>query len=175
MQRTMRFVAAGLVLIVAAGSLSPLRSAEKPKKDRALARTRKQVKMLDDIYKTAVVLITTHYVTEESDLAAGEAAVALFAAIKEKGWHEARLLDATGDPIEAKNSPKDEFEKKAVEQLKAGESWYEQVVEIKGKRHLRAATPIPVVLEKCTLCHPHYKEVKKGDPIGAISYTLKIE
>ena len=42
---------------------------------------------------------------DESDLAAGSAAVALFDAIKKKGWHEVRLLDATGQPIEDKNSP----------------------------------------------------------------------
>ena len=175
MKKTTRFVAAGLICLLAGVLLSPVWAADPPKKTPALDRTRKQVKMLDDLYKTAVVLITTHYVTEESDLAAGEAAVALFAAMKEKGWHEVRLLDATGDPIEDRNSPKDEFEKTAVGKLKAGESWYEQVVKIEGKRHLRAATPIPVVLEKCIMCHPHYKDVKKGAPIGALSYTLLIE
>ena len=36
--------------------------------DAAVKRTRRQVKMLDDLYKTAVVLITQHYVTEDSAL-----------------------------------------------------------------------------------------------------------
>ncbi|MCA9271030.1 MAG: DUF3365 domain-containing protein [Planctomycetales bacterium] len=143
--------------------------------DAAVARTRKQVKMLDDLYKTAVVLITTHYVQEDSDLAAGEAAVALFAAMKEKGWHEVRLLDATGEPIVDANLPKDDFEKSAVKALLGGESWHEAVVDRDGKRYLRAATPIPVVLEKCTMCHDNYKNVKKGQPIGALSYTIEIE
>ena len=57
---------------------------EAPKKDLALERTRKQVRMLDDIYKTAVVLITTHYVNDEDDLPAGSAAIALFDAVKKK-------------------------------------------------------------------------------------------
>ena len=56
----------------------------------------------DDVYKTGVVLITKHYVTEESDLPAGTAAKALFAAINEKGWHEVRWLDASGERIERK-------------------------------------------------------------------------
>lgn len=173
------FLSAALMILTAvclAGLLSASSFAKKPKEDQAVARTRKQVKMLDDLYKTAVVLITTHYVNEESDLAAGEAAVALFAAMKEKGWHEVRLLDATGEPIEDKNSPQDAFEKSAVQQMLAGESWHEEVVEKKGKRYLRAATPIPVVLDKCILCHDHYKDYKKqGKPIGALSYTIEIE
>ncbi|GAB4144841.1 MAG: hypothetical protein Tsb009_16690 [Planctomycetaceae bacterium] len=145
------------------------------KDDAALNRTRKTVRMLDDLYKTAVVLITTHYVNKDSDLAAGSAAVALFAAMKKKGWHEVRLVDATGDPIEEKNSPKDGFEKTAVKQLKSGKGYYETVVTKKGQRYLRAATPIPVVLKKCVMCHDHYKNAKKGEPIGILSYTLKIE
>jgi hypothetical protein len=49
------------------------------------------------------------------------------------------------------------------------------VIEKDGKRELRAATAIPVVLQKCVMCHPHYKDAKKGEPIGLLSYTLSIE
>lgn len=152
-------------------------AADKPaaKSDPAVERTRKQVRMLDDLYKTAVVLITTHYVEEDSDLAAGPAAKALFAAMKEKGWHSVRLVDATGQPIQEENSPADSFEKEAIKQLKAGQAYYDQVVEIDGRPHLRAATIIPVVLEKCTMCHDHYKQAKEGEAIGALCYTLQIE
>jgi hypothetical protein len=145
------------------------------KKDPALQRTRKQVRMLDDIYKTAVVLITSHYVNDEDDLPAGSAAIALFDAIKKKGWHEVRLLDASGEPIEEKNTARDEFEKTAVARLLAGESYYDMEVQKDGTRYLRAATPIPVVLQKCTMCHDNYRKAKKGEPIGALSYTLPIE
>ena len=166
------------IAILTAATLPAIAEKQAPpaSQDPAVARTRKQVKMLDDLYKTAVVLITTHYVNDEADFAAGSAAVALFDAMKKKGWHEVRLVDATGDPIEAKNSPRDDFERAAVKQLKSGETWYEQIVEIDGKRHLRAATPIPVVLDKCVMCHAHYADAKKNDQIiGALSYTLKIE
>lgn len=148
---------------------------EKKKKDRALERTRDTVKMLDDVYKTAVVLITTHYVNDEDDLPAGTAAIALFDAISKKGWHEVRLIDASGDPIDEKNTAKDEFEKAAVKQLKAGELWHEEVIKKDGKRYLRAATPVPVVLEKCIMCHENYKGLKKNEPIGALSYTIPIK
>jgi hypothetical protein len=143
--------------------------------DPALERTRKTVRMLDDLYKTAVVLITEHYVHGKDELPAGSAAIALFDAMKKKGWHEVRLLDATGAPYEEKNSPQDDFEKAAVQQLRGGKSYHEQVVVRDNQRYLRAATPIPVVLKKCTMCHEHYKEAKPGEAIGALSYTIKIE
>lgn len=148
---------------------------ENSSKDAALERTRKTVKMLDDIYKTAVVLITDKYVESEDDFPAGAAAIALFDAIDKKGWHQVRLIDATGEPYDEDNAPRDAFERQAVSQLKAGKSYYEQVVDDQGKRFLRAATPIPVVMKKCAMCHPHYANVPAGQPIGALSYRILIE
>jgi hypothetical protein len=148
---------------------------EKKAADPALERTRKQVRILDDVYKTAIVLITENYVTEASDLAAGAAFQKLFDAMRQKGHHDVRLLDATGQPYDDANSPRDDFEKAAVKSLKEGKPYYEQVVEKDGKRYLKAATPIPVVLQKCTLCHPAYEKAKPGEPIGALGYTIQIE
>ena len=159
--------------LVAGSAIS--QEAKKPKKDRAVERTRKTVRMLDDIYKSAVVLITEHYVNDSDDLPAGSAAKALFAAVKKKGWHEVKLLDASGEPYNEKNVAEDAFEKEAVKQMKAGEGWYDEIVQKDGKRYLRAATPIPVVMEKCTMCHPNYKDAKKGAAIGLLSYTIPIE
>lgn len=152
-------------------------AAEKePQVDKAaLERTRKQVRMLDDIYKNAVVLITDKYVHKEDDFSAGSAAVALFAVMKEKGYHEARLLDATNDPYNEKNAPQDDFEKAAIKALKSGKGYYEQITEIDGKPVLKAATPIPVVSKKCTMCHPQYAQAKDGEAIGALGYTIRIE
>lgn len=165
----------GLLCLVFVATWRAAQAAEDAKQGPAVERTRKTVRMLDDIYKSAVVLITEHYVNDTDDLPAGSAAIALFDAVKKKGWHEVRLLDATGKPIEDKNSPQDAFEKKAVEKLLAGETWYDEVIEKDGKPMLRAATPIPVVLQKCVMCHDHYADVKPGQPIGALSYTIPIE
>ena len=33
-----------------------------------------------------------------------------------------------GEPLDDENSPKDEFEKTAVKQLKAGKPWYDNVI-----------------------------------------------
>lgn len=166
-----------LVAAVAGGVVQDRLRAQgkEPNADPALERTRKTVRMLDDIYKSAVVLITEKYVNTDTDLPAGSAAKALFAAVKKKGWHEARLIDATGDPLIAANAPADEFEKVAVKQLLAGKTGHEQQIEKDGKRFLRSATPVPVVMKKCVLCHENYKNVPEGRPIGAISYIVPIE
>jgi hypothetical protein len=131
--------------------------------------------MLDDIYKTTVVLITDKYVNDTDDFAAGSAAIALFDAIGQKNWHTVRLVDATGEPYDDENVAKDDFEKEAIEQLKAGKDYFEKVEKREDGRYLRAATPIPVVLKKCTMCHDNYNSVKEGEPIGALLYTLRVE
>lgn len=146
-----------------------------PKKDASVERARKTVQMIDDIYKGGIVLITEHYVHDEDDLPAGIAFKKLFASAEEKGWHKVRLLDATEEPYNFENAPADEFEKNAIKALLAGNSGYEKVIVKEGQRYLRSATPVPVVMQKCTMCHEHYADVKPGTPIGAISYTVPIE
>ena len=44
-----------------------------------------------------------------------------------------------------------------------------------GQVDLQMATPIPVVMKKCTLCHPAYEKAKAGEPIGALGYTIPVE
>jgi len=140
----------------------------------AVERARDQVKMLDDIYKTTVVLITTHYVNDEDDLAAGSAAKALFAAIEKKGWHKVRLLDVSGEPYNDENVAKDAFDKDAVGKLKSGKGFVERIEVKDGKPVFRAMTAVPVVMEKCIMCHENYRSVPKGAAVGAISYTIPI-
>ncbi len=141
----------------------------------AVERTRKTVQTLDNIYKQVVVLVTDKYVHDTDDFAAGSAAVLLFKNISDSGSHNVRLLDATGEPYEPENVAKDDFEREGVKRLKAGAANYEQVVSEDGKPYLRAMTPVPVVMKKCIMCHEHYADAKKGEPIGAISYTVPIE
>lgn len=143
--------------------------------DKAVQRARETVKMLDNIFKQTIVLVTDKYVHDEDDFAAGSAAVLLFKNVSDAGDHKVRLLDATGDPIEADNSARDDFEKKGIAKLKSGGKGHEQIVTKAGKSYLRSMTPVPVVMQKCVMCHDHYADVKAGEPIGAISYTIPIE
>ncbi len=155
---------------VAAAAPASIKSS---KEDPAISRTREQVKMLDDLYKTAVVLITEHYVTDPSILSAASAAKALFAAMKKKGWHDVRLVgltDILNNPGE--NAPKDAFEKQAKKLLLAGESSHEQVINKNGKRYLRMATAVPVVMKKCIMCHANFEG--NDGAIGTLSYTVPV-
>ena len=147
----------------------------KTQPDKAIERTRRQVKMLDDVYKGGIVLITKHYVNGSEDLPAGTAFKKLFEAAKEKGWHEVRLVDATGDPFNDENVPISDFEKKAIKALKAGKSFVDETVTENEVRYLLAATPIPVVMEKCTMCHSNYDFEDKGQVVGALTYRIPVD
>ena len=142
-------------------------------KSPAMERARKQAKMLDTLYKTAIVLITKNYVTGKESLAAGDAFQALFQTMKENGFHEVRLLDATGEPYDSDNAPKDEYEKKAIKAMLDGVQGYEAVLKEGDKTYLLSTTPIPVVMDKCVMCHSNY-EGKKG-AIGALGLKLLVE
>jgi hypothetical protein len=178
MQRVLSLVVCGGLAVVVSGLLvgHGTSGAEETAVDKlAVERARKTVRMLDDVYKTTVVLITDKYVKDKKDFPAGRAAIKLFGDISKKGWHEVRLIDATGDPYSPKNVAKDEFEKEGLKQLKAGKDFYDEVVRKDGKPVLRAITPVPVVMDKCVMCHEHYKNAKKGEAIGALTYSVPIE
>jgi hypothetical protein len=158
---------AGVSLLLAQGTKAD-------KSDAAVERTRKQTKMLDDLYKTAIVLITEHYVKGDEP-AAAVAGKLLWKEMKAKGHHEVRLLDATGSPLEASNVAVDEFEKSAVKEILSGKASVDRVIEKDGKRYLRTATIVPVVMKKCVSCHPNYEKVPVGKAIGALAYTVPVE
>ena len=178
-----RFLRLTLALLAAAailplpGSSHRLAAQDKPKPDdpAAVERARKTVHMLDDVYKTAIVLITDKYVHTKKDYPAGRAAVNWFKAVSQKGTHEVRLIDASGEPYNEANVAKDDFDKEGIRQMKLGKAFYEQVKRQEGKSYLRAMTPVPVVMEKCIMCHEHYKSAQKGEAIGALTYKVPIE
>ena len=141
--------------------------------DPAIERTRQQIEMLDTLYKTAIVLITDKYVTDPSKFSGASAAKALFDTMEQNGFHNVRLVGLTDVLINPSlNKPKDAFEEEAKKKLTSGEATHEEVVTIDGKRYLRKATPVPVVLEKCAMCHANFKD-NKG-VIGTLSYTVPL-
>jgi hypothetical protein len=137
----------------------------------AVARTRESVKMLDDLYKNAVVSITNKYVELQSDTPAAAVAKEVFEAMHKKGWHTARLVDATGKPKNKANLPRTEFEKKGAEAMKAGKAYIDEVGQKDGKPVLRVATVVPAVLNQCAICHGG----KEGRVLGAIIYEVPIK
>ncbi len=169
-----RWIVLGVVALLAGLVLQPKQGLTDNGTDAAVERTRKQTRMLDDLYKTAIVLITEHYVKGDEP-AAAVAGKLLWKEMKAKGHHEVRLIDATGDPLEAANVATDDFEKGALKEIIAGKASVDRVVDKEGKRFLRTATIVPVVMAKCVSCHPHYAKVPKGKAIGALLYTLPVE
>ncbi len=170
-----RKLALGSLTAVMMATLCTPVSAADPVDPAALARTRKQVKVLDGIYKHAIVLVTTHFVKEESDLPAGTAFKKLFEVAKENDWHHVRLIDATGDPYDTENVAESDFEKAAVTQLVAGKDYVDRTIVRDGKPILQAATAIPVVMDKCVMCHDNYADLPAGMAIGALTYEIAIE
>lgn len=153
---------------------TPARPADKdaaPDK-AAVERTRETVRMLDDLYKSAIVHVTATYVKARERTPAARAAKLIFKDMSSKGWHIARLVDATGDPVNKANVAKSAFEKEAVAKIKGGKPYVEEIGTSKGKPVLRAATVVPVVMKACINCHPGHKE---GDVLGFISYEVPIK
>jgi uncharacterized membrane protein len=174
-----RSLAAGVLLAagVAGGlfirtQLPPVHAAEPDAAEAAkIDRAREQVKMLDDLYKNAVVAITSKYVENQADTPAAAVAKEVFAAMHKKGWHTARLVDVTGRPKNKENVAKTDFEKKAVQEIKSGKTYYEEIGEKDGKPVFRAATVVPAVMQQCVVCHGK----RDKNLLGTIVYELPIK
>ena len=117
-------------------------------------------------------MITEHYVESPSSLSAATAAKALFAAMDTNGWHQVRLVGLTDALRNPENAPADDFETAAARALLAGGSSHEDAVSEGGTDYLRYGTPLPVVMEKCVMCHPSW-EGNTGN-IGTLSYKVTL-
>ncbi len=133
----------------------------------SLAQARQTVAMLNDLYVTAVVGIHSTYVKDAGTPAAALVARQVFKAMDEKGWAQTRWLSTTGRPFNPDANPADDFERSAVAALKKGTARFEKVV----NGELRVATLIPLVDKSCAMCHT---KDKVGDPIGGLSYRIKL-
>jgi hypothetical protein len=166
----------GLLGVLAAGLLwaGTGRTADKPAPDKAaVERARTTVKMLDDLYKGFIVNITDTYVKAREKTPAARVAKKVFKYMETKDWHTGRLVDASGTPVNPANEAKTDFEKRAVDKMKAGATYYEEVgSNKKGLPVLRAATRVPVVMKACIACHEGKKE---GDLLGTIVYEVPIK
>src|SRR5262245_47341075 len=113
-------------------------SGSAPENDPALERTRVQAKMLDDLFKVAVVDITNRY----DGPPAIKVAKTIFAAAGDKQYFKAKLLDATGAPQNEANVPQDDFEKRAAQAMTEGKMYLEEVMGKGEARRLRVATVV---------------------------------
>ena len=128
--------------------------------------------MLDDLHKGYVVNITATYVKAQERTPAAHVAKKVFAHMEKNGWGAVRLIDATGSPVNKGNVAKSDFEKRAIQKLRKGESYVSEVGQKNDRPVLRAATRVPVVMKQCISCHPGFKE---GDLLGALVYEVPIK
>ncbi|MCS6851487.1 MAG: DUF3365 domain-containing protein [Gemmataceae bacterium] len=162
-------VLGGGVLSAAAGTLA----ADGPAKPdpQAVERTREQVRMLDALYKSAVVSITKNYVNQQADVPAATVAKDVFQAMKAGRFHHARLIDVTGKPKNPDNVATTAFEKAAVEAIRSGKEYVEELAEVDGRPVLRAATPVPAVMPQCIVCHGK----REKNLLGALIYEVPVK
>ena len=140
--------------------------------EKPVKRARQTVKLLDEMYKTFIVLITDEYVKDDTMFSALTVSKKVFEKMSTKGWYKARLLDATGDPHNPENSPRTKFERDAIEAFIDGKSFYGKVEKIDGVYYYQAATSVSIIADGCTICHPHNKH---GDLLGGISYSFLLD
>ncbi len=129
------------------------------------------VKLLDDVYKFWIVFDTRDHVENMGRIPSATVTKEVFAEMEKKGWHSGRIITATKNFFNPANRPKDDFEKEAVQALKGGADFFDRVEVVEGKKVFRAATPVPMVMEECRMCHV----TAKGDElIGALVYTIPL-
>lgn len=149
------------------------RAADSSRPDQeAVQRARDTVKLLDDLHKGYVVNITATYVKAQERTPAAHVAKKVFAYVEKNGGPTVRLIDATGAPINKENVAHSDFEKRALRKLADGEKYFSEVGRKNNRHVLRAATPVPVVMQQCIRCHPGHKE---GELLGALVYEVPIK
>src|SRR3954465_4991545 len=117
------FAMFGALIFLASAALPRLSANPAPGDEPALGRARAQARMLDDLFKVAVVDITNRY----DGPPAAKVAKTIFAAAKDKKYFDAKLLDATGSPLNEANVAGDAFEKRAARAMREGKTYLEEV------------------------------------------------
>jgi hypothetical protein len=149
------------------------RAADAVEPDRAaVERAHDTVKLLDDLHKGYVVNITATYVKAQERTPAAHIAKKVFAHVEKNGGPKVRLIDATGSPVNKANVAQSDFEKRAIRKLSEGGTYVSEVGRKNDHPVLRAATPVPVVMQQCIRCHPGFKE---GELLGALVYEVPIK
>lgn len=170
--RTRVLVLAAISAAVALSVFRAVTAAPQPKTNTpaervSLAEARRQVRMMDEIYKTAVIAAHKMYVQDPGTPAAVIWAKQVINQMKGKGWPDARIFATHDRPLNPENAPADGFERAATTAFKQGKASFEQVT----PGEYRYATDIRIVDEKCIMCHVRSKQ---GDLTGGVSYRVPL-
>lgn len=159
--------AAVALSVFRAVTAAPQSKANPPVERVPLAEARRQVRMMDQIYQTAVGATHKMYVQDPGTPAAVIWAKQVINQMKGKGWPDARLFATHDRPLNPENAPADGFERAATAAFKQGKTSFEQVT----PGELRYATDIRILDEKCIMCHVRNKQ---GDLVGGVSYRVPL-
>lgn len=129
------------------------------------------VQLLDDVYKFWIVFDTRDHVENMGRIPSATVSKEVFTEMEKKGWHSGRIITATNNFFNPENRPKDDFEKEAIQSLKGGADFFDRVEVVDGKKVFRAATPVPLVMAECQMCHV---TAKTGELMGALVYTIPL-
>lgn len=129
------------------------------------------VRLLDDVYKLWIIFDTRDHVDNMGRIPSATVSKEVFAEMEKKGWHTGRIITATKNFFNPENRPKDDFEREAIKALKAGADFFDRVETAGGKKVLRAATPVPLVISECKICHVAAKE---DELMGALVYSIPV-
>ena len=82
-----------------------------------------------------------------------------------------RLIDASGDPLDASNVPLDRFEARGMPKLLAGDPI---VQEVYGRR-LRTLVPLTSDMHgNCATCHTGFSAMPSGTVVGAAGFDVRL-
>jgi len=155
------------MLILLAGS-ARVRGKEPGKPVRLSAEEAgRTVRLLDDVYQSAVINTHKMYVRDPGTPSAVTWAKQVLRDVNGKGWPAARVFAASQRPLNPENDPADAFEEEAVKQFQRGQPVFERL----DGDVLRYASSIRVVDRSCLTCHVHNRE---GDLLGGISYRAPL-
>lgn len=171
-ERRLRAVVLAVICFAVAGCvLRAVTAAPKPTAGPiervSLPEGRRQVRMMDEVYKTAVVTTHQMYVQDPGTPAAVIWAKQVINKLKGKGWPDARIFATHDRPLNPENAPVDPFERSAAAAFRSGKTSYEQVT----PGELRYATDLRLLDEKCVMCHVRNKP---GDLVGGVSYRVPL-
>ncbi|GAX60097.1 methionine synthase I (cobalamin-dependent), methyltransferase domain [Candidatus Scalindua japonica] len=136
-------------------------------------RARHVLYIIDDLYKLYITHTAGKYARDTETFSSIAITQEVFKMMEEKGWHKARFLSISKQPLNPESSIKDDFERDALKAIVSGEALYERFYfDVEGNDYLRAVTSVSMTTKKCAVCHT---DKKIGDLIGAISYIFPLE
>ncbi len=134
----------------------------------SLAEARRTVRLMNDIYVTAVLTTSKMYVQEPGTAAAVTWGKQVIREVNSRGGPQARIFTTADRPLNPENGAIDAFEREAGAAFVKGEAALEKV----SSGRYRFAVPLRITDKSCLTCHVRNRV---GDLLGGVSYSAVIQ